>query len=237
MTKVILVRHGEVAGNAGEERAFVGWGNPPLNERGRAQARAVGERLKDEPIEAVYSSDLLRARDTAQEIASRHGLEVHADIDLREVNYGKWEGLSEAQLLEQYPQEWIARQNDPWNIATLEGENHAQMWARVLPKWNALLEKHPGKTVVLVAHNGLLRILICSLLGMPFGNFKRICTSNGGITRIEFRDGKVLLESLNETSHLNVGAETETRAKSTLQADLSKAWQEQERKLTKVAVD
>lgn len=204
------MRHGEVAGNAGENRAFVGWGDPPLNEWGWKQAKAVGERLKTEKIKAVYSSDLQRARNTAAEVALRHGLEVCVDADLREVNYGKWDGLSEAQLLQRYSQEWLARQEDPWNVATLEGENHAQMWARVLPKWNALLERHCEENrgescdgaVVLVAHNGLLRILICHLLGMPFGNFKRIRTSNGGITRVEIRDGKVLLESLNETSHL-----------------------------------
>lgn len=207
MTKIILVRHGEVAGNAGKLPAFVGWSDLPLNARGEQQAQAVGEYLQNENIVAVYSSDLQRAKLTAQRIAEKRNLEVQTDADLREVNYGKWEGLSEADLHREYSSAWQARQSDRWNVAAPEGENYAQMWTRFLPKWNALVEKHQNETVVLVGHNGLLRILLCYLLGAPFENFKRIRVANCGVTRVEIERGgsggeRILVQSVNDTSHL-----------------------------------
>lgn len=207
MTKLIIVRHGEVAGNVAEKKAFVGWGDIPLTERGLRQAQAVGEYLQNETIDAVYSSDLQRARITAENIAAPHNLTVQADPDLREVNYGDWEGLSEAELLERYSEQWQARQGDPWNVAAVGGENHAQMWARFSPKWNALLERHKGQTAVLVGHNGLIRILLCHLLGAPFANFKRIHVNNCGITRVQIEANtgdspQILIQGINQTGHL-----------------------------------
>ena len=207
MTRILLVRHGEVAGNTGELPAFVGWSDLPLNVRGQAQAQAVADYLQHEKIAAVYSSDLQRAQLTGCRIAEKQELDVHADPDLREVNYGKWEGLSEAELLREYSGQWQARQKDPWNIAAIEGENYAQMWARFLPKWNAIVEKHENETVVLVGHNGLLRILLCYLLGAPFENFKRIRVANCSVTRVEIDRNagggeRVLVQSVNDTCHL-----------------------------------
>jgi broad specificity phosphatase PhoE len=207
MTNIIIVRHGEVAGNAGDKKAFVGWGDLELNERGLRQTEVVGQYLQNETIDAVYSSDLQRARITAESIAAPHNLAVQVDPDLREVNYGDWEGLSEAELLEQYGEQWKARQNDPWNVAAIGGENHAQMWARFLPKWNALVEKHDGQTAVLVGHNGLIRILLCHLLGAPFSSFKRIHVNNCSVTRVEIEAGsgdapQILIKGINQTSHL-----------------------------------
>lgn len=208
MTNIIIVRHGEVAGNAGDKKAFVGWGDLPLNERGLLQTQAVGEFLQNETIHAVYSSDLQRALITAQCIARPHNLTVQVDADLREVNYGKWEGLGEPELLEQYAEQWLARQSDPWNVAAVEGENYAQMWTRFLPKWNALVERHDGQTAVFVGHNGLIRMLLCHLLGAPFANFKRIHVNNCSISRVEIEQNagdppRILLHGINQTSHLH----------------------------------
>ena len=202
MTKILLVRHGEVAGNVGDKPTFVGWNDLPLNERGLQQAQIVAEYLAGESIDAVYSSDLQRAKNTAEAIAQKHGLAVRVDADLREVNYGAWEGLGEIDLHRDYSSQWIARQNDPWNVAAVEGESYEQMWTRFLPKWNKLVEDHDGETVVLVAHNGLNRMLLCHLLGAPFENFKRIHITNGSVTRIETGAAGVLLRSINETNHL-----------------------------------
>ena len=202
MTQILLVRHGEVAGNVGDKPTFVGWNDLPLNARGLQQAEQVAEYLQSEKLAAIYSSDLQRAKVTAQAIARKHGLEVRVDSDLREVNYGVWEGLGESDLLREYSTQWLARQNDPWNVAAVEGESYQQMWQRFLPKWNALIENHQAETVVLVAHNGLIRMLLCYLLGAPFENFKRVHVSNGGVSRLETGASKWLLKSINETSHL-----------------------------------
>jgi len=203
MTTILLVRHGEVAGNVGDKPTFVGWNDLPLNERGLEQAELVAEYLASENIAAIYSSDLQRAKNTAEAIAAKHDLQLHIDVDLREVNYGAWEGLGESDLLREYSAQWLARQNDPWNVAAVEGESYAQMWHRFLPKWNALVADHDEKTVVLVAHNGLIRMLVCHLLGAPFENFKRVHVSNGGVSRIQSSAAEVLLRSVNETDHLS----------------------------------
>lgn len=202
MTQVILVRHGEVAGNSGEKLAFVGWGDLPLTEYGVLQSRAVGEYLNSEHIAAVYSSDLERARITAEQIAGEHGLEVRIDPHLREVNYGAWESLGEEELLRDWAEEYAARQRDPWSIAPPDGECYAQMWERFLPKWNQIIKEHDGETIVLVGHNGLLRMLMCFLLGAPFQNFKRVHIGNGSVSRVELDGDKVLIRCINDTHFL-----------------------------------
>lgn len=207
MTNIFLVRHGEVAGNRGDASFFVGWSDLPLNEQGQKQARQVGDYLECEKINGVYASDLQRARKTAERIAEKHGLNVETNVALREVNYGKWEGLSEADLHREYSQQWSARQNDPWNVAAVDGENYAQMWARFFPVWEELLKKHENERFVIVAHNGLLRMLLCYLTGAPFENFKRFHADNGGVSRIEIEcnsDGtqRTVVQAVNETAHL-----------------------------------
>ena len=193
MTTILLVRHGEVAGNTGDKMAFVGWGDLELTENGQAQSRAVAEYLSTQSIAAVYSSDLQRAHITATRIAEKHNLDVCVDRDLREVNYGAWEGLGESELLESWKEQWLARQSDPWNVSTPEGESYAQMWQRFFPKWEKLIQAHDGQTAVLVGHNGLIRMLVCHLLGAPFENFKRVHVSNCSVSKIEVEAERVLI--------------------------------------------
>lgn len=207
MTNIIIVRHGEVAGNTGDKPAFVGWSDLPLTTRGELQSQAVADALHTEDVAAVYSSDLQRARITAERIAQKHDLEVATDVDLREVNYGKWEGLGEAELLSEYSAQWQARQNDPWNVAAVEGECYSQMWARFLPRWEAMVQRHHDETAVFVGHNGLIRMLLCYFVDAPFNNFKRFHVTNCGITRVEIEPPtggteRVLVKGVNETSHL-----------------------------------
>jgi broad specificity phosphatase PhoE len=93
------VRHGEVEGNSGERRTFAGWNDLALTPRGEQQARATAKRLERENVRAVYASDLQRARRTAETIAQPHGLPVQTDAALREVHYGTWAGLGEADVV------------------------------------------------------------------------------------------------------------------------------------------
>lgn len=202
MAQIILVRHGEVAGNTGDKMAFVGWGDLELTENGVRQSHAVAEFISAENVSAVYSSDLQRARITAERIAEKQGLNVTVDPDLREVNYGAWENLGEEELLANWREQWQARQNDPWNVAPPDGECYAQMWSRFFPKWEQIVERHKNQTAVLVGHNGLIRILICHLLGAPFENFKRVHVSNCGVSRVDIEADKVLVRCINDTSHL-----------------------------------
>src|SRR5437588_12029025 len=103
-TRLLLVRHAETTWNAGER--IQGQQDSPLSARGGEQAERLAERLAAAPLAAIRSSDLLRARDTAEPVAARHGLEVSEDADLREVYAGAWEGMTTTEIRRDYPEEY-----------------------------------------------------------------------------------------------------------------------------------
>lgn len=209
MTHIFLVRHGEVAGNSGARRTFVGWGDPPLTTRGEAQAQAVAKRLRRETIQAVYVSDLQRARRTAEYIADEHDVSVHCDAALREISFGAWEGLSEAEITADWPEQWQQRQADPVQIKAPGGESLNDVWARLQPSWQQIVREHQDGTVAVVGHNTTLRLLLCHLLAAPFASYRRINMSNCGVSRVEIgpldasgTEPSVVVSYINETSHL-----------------------------------
>jgi broad specificity phosphatase PhoE len=167
LSRIFLVRHGEVEGNSGERRTFSGWNDVALTTRGERQAHATARRLERENVRAIYSSDLQRARRTAQTIAEPHKLSVQTDAALREVHYGAWAGLGEAELLAGWSELWRQRLADPVNVAAPEGESLVDLWRRVEPAWNIVVERHiaNNEDAVVVAHNGTVRVLVCGVLG------------------------------------------------------------------------
>lgn len=215
MSHIFLVRHGEVEGNSARDGArltFAGWQDKPLTSRGLLQAQAVATRLSPEKLTAIYSSDLQRARVTAETIASFHDTKVRTDERLREVNYGAWESLGLDEILESYKDVWDARNQNPETVAPPNGESYADLWKRLSPCWNEILERcDEAERVAIVAHNGTIRILLCQLLGMPIGHFKRIQTSNCGVSHIEIKRApieyskqnlEIVARVINETNHL-----------------------------------
>ena len=198
---------------AGGRLTFAGWVDKPLTARGETQAQAVAKRFEREKLEAIYSSDLSRARRTAELIAQPHKLEVRVESAFRELSYGVWEGLGLEEIERDWLDLWRARQADAENVAPPEGENYADLWRRLEPAWESLVNGF-GKeaNVVLVAHNGTIRTLICHLLGAPVNNLKRIQTSNCGVTLVEIaREAnieysmcdEVVLRCINDTQHLD----------------------------------
>ena len=139
VTTLLLVRHGETDWNA--ERRWQGHTDVPLNARGREQARGLAEQLTAEPLDAIYSSDLSRARETAEIVGGTLGLPVVTDADLREIDVGSREGLTAAEAGER-----------PW-----DGEPHDRHAARVLAAVKRIAERHPAGRVLVVAHGGCLR--------------------------------------------------------------------------------
>lgn len=199
---IFLVRHGEVEGNSGAHRTFAGWRDSPLTARGEMQAQQVAARLEREAIDAVYASDLQRARLTAEAIAVKHGLEVRVEPDLREVNYGKWEGLSEAELKADFAESWGKRSADPVNVAPPDGESYADLWARLQPVWERIVSQTEHKNIVVVGHNGSVRAILCTLLGTPLSNLRRIQINNCSLSRVEIAASGTLIRCLNDTHHL-----------------------------------
>lgn len=207
MTRIYLVRHGEVEGNSGDHRTFAGWADKPLTERGQAQAAAIAARLSRENIGFVASSDLQRARITAKGIAAQHGLTVDIDRDLREVSYGAWESLSEDEINAAYPEAWKLRVADPERNAPTGGESLGDLWRRLEPAFGRVVantDATPQRTGVLVAHNGPIRVLLCSLLGVPLNHFRRVHSNNCGLSWVERKDASSVWTAMciNDTSHL-----------------------------------
>ncbi len=213
MTTIYLVRHGEVEGNSGAVRTFAGMRDLELNARGVAQAEAIAQRLRGEKIDAVYASTLQRAWKTADGIAAQHGLQTTRDAAFCEVNYGAWEGLGEADILEKYADLWKQRVADPYNVAPPNGESYRMLWERLQPVWQGIVERHDGENVVIVAHNGSIRVLLCQLLGAPPANARRLQIGNASLTEIRTGDapnvpgGKLegpplVIQYINQTAHL-----------------------------------
>jgi broad specificity phosphatase PhoE len=148
VTTLLLVRHGETDWNA--EGRLQGHTDRPLNDYGRRQAAALAERLEGDGITAVYSSDLARARETAEILGQRLGLPVVIDPDLRERNWGTWEGLTGTER----------------DRVEFVGEPHDAHSQRVLRAVNRIAEIHPDERVVVVTHGGSLRRAQVAILGM-----------------------------------------------------------------------
>jgi broad specificity phosphatase PhoE len=150
MTTLLLVRHGETDWNA--EGRLQGHTDRPLNPYGREQAKALAARLAGEAdrVAAVYSSDLARARETAEILGERLGLPVVVDPDLREKNWGTWEGLTSEERLR----------------VEFEGESTAEHRERTVRAVERIAERHPGQRVVVVTHGGSLRRIQAAVSGV-----------------------------------------------------------------------
>ena len=171
----MLVRHGEADWNV--ERRVQGHSDRPLTETGIAQALALAEQLADEPIDAVYSSDLARAHDTARLIADAHGLHVETLPELRERDFGTWEGLTDDEVFERFPQ----ARTGSWGDA----ETREELEARILTAISRIASRHPDGRVLVVTHGGPLRALIPE--SVIDGDDRSI--PNCHLIRLAFRDG------------------------------------------------
>lgn len=151
---------------------------------------------------AVYSSDLQRAIQTATPVAARHGLEVVTLRELREVNYGEWEGLSEKDCGERNPEILRKRNEDPELVAPPGGESYREMMDRFLPVVENLAARHRSENIVLVSHHGNLRLLMCHLMQVSVAQYRSFVMANGGLTALENRKGSLVIQSMNDTCHL-----------------------------------
>jgi probable phosphoglycerate mutase len=148
VTTLLLVRHGETDWNA--DGRLQGHTDRPLNDFGRRQARQLAEELEDEPLDAVYASDLARARETAEIVGERLGLLVVLDSDLREKDWGTWEGLTP-----------VERER-----VELVGESTEAHQERTLRALRRIAERHPGGRVLVVTHGGSMRRAQTAALGL-----------------------------------------------------------------------
>ena len=183
MTRLILIRHGETDWNT--TGRWQGQTDVPLNERGRQQARQLVADLAGMQIDAIYSSDLGRARDTAAPLSQAAGLPVIVDARLREIHQGEWQGMLAAEIEARYAEALRSRREDPLNLAPPGGETVAQVRARVLRCLEQILKRHPDESVVIVSHGFVLGLLRAHLLGEPVGMAWERIPQNGGWEVVE----------------------------------------------------
>jgi broad specificity phosphatase PhoE len=188
VTIIHLVRHGETDWN--RELRWQGHSDPPLNDRGRRQARALADALDGTRLAAVYSSDLSRASETAEIVASRFDLRVAVDSGLREIDVGSWEGLTLEEIEARFPEavtRWEQKGAHGWE----GGESHDQMAARVQGAVHSIAAEHDGEEVLVVTHGGPIRALKALAAGLDYPRDRRSVpyTENCEVFAIAVRDG------------------------------------------------
>jgi probable phosphoglycerate mutase len=164
VTTILLARHGETDWNS--ERRWQGHEDRPLNDVGRAQARELADTLADRAIDVVYSSDLVRAHETALIVAGRLGLPVEIDAGLREVDVGDWSGRVHAEIEGLDPEGYRRWQEGGkgWS----GGESYEEMGERVVGAVLRLAARHPGQTLLLVTHGGSIRACRATAAGLGY---------------------------------------------------------------------
>lgn len=197
--KLILVRHGETVLNA--KNVAQGWMDDHLNENGRRQAEQVSARLKSLKISAIYSSDLKRARETAEIIAKPHGLKVVQLKALREQNFGKAEGVNRDEINKRFDNFLEKRKTDP-DLAPPSGESFRQLMKRIKKALDAIYQKHTEGTVVVVTHGGSKRAAMWALGVMGFEEAMSNYFGNTSLTELEMEGGKATVVCLNCTKHV-----------------------------------
>lgn len=205
-TAILLVRHGETVWNrAGRVQ---GWRDSPLTELGAAQARALAERLADERVEKLISSDLGRARETAGPIAGRLALAIELDPGLRERNYGIFEGRTYAEIERDDPEAYgfLARRDVAYVIPA--GESGVGFAARVLEALERIATLHAGHRVAVVTHGGVLGVLYRHAVRLPSDAQRDYALANASINHVRFGSGRWMIEQWGDVAHLgNVAAD------------------------------
>jgi probable phosphoglycerate mutase len=205
-TDILLIRHGETAWNA--ERRLQGHLDIPLNDEGERQAALLAGALAHEPVDVLVASDLQRARQTAQAVADRRGLALVIDPALRERGYGGFEGLLYSEIEQRFPREFTAWQVRDVDAALPPGRNVGESFRAFFDRATgailALAATHPGRTLALVAHGGVLECAYRLARGLPLETPRDFKVYNASINRFRFHPATSTLElrSWGEVDHL-----------------------------------
>ncbi len=199
-----LVRHGATANNRARPPRVQGRRtDPELSEEGHQQARQTGRALADVIVGTVYTSPLLRARQTASAIAGPHGLEVEVVQELIEVDVGQWEGRDWVEIEKTDPEAYRLFTTDAEVHPYLGGENLGTVQARVIPALKRLMADNLGRVVVAVGHNCVNRAYLAHLLGMPLAKYRSIPQDNCGVNLLRYRAGRIKAVTINAVGHLD----------------------------------
>ena len=200
--RLILARHGQTAAN--REQLGLGLQDVPLTEKGLHQAEALAEALAEAKIDAIYSSPLRRALDTARAIASRHGLDVVTDEGLTEMDVGELDGLTFEEMRSRYPDflsRWLGAEAGTLRMPG-GSESLQEVQDRAREAVSRIAEHHERGTVVAVTHNFTIHALLCDALNMSICDFRRLRHDLAAISTLDVRDGRTVVVGVNDTCHL-----------------------------------
>ena len=214
-SRLLLVRHGETEWN--RQKRFQGQIDVPLNNNGHAQARRASEFLADVKIDKAFSSPMLRPKDTALEILSKHpNIKLELFEELKEISHGLWEGKFEHEIEAEFAGQLDIWQSQPETVQMPEGENLQQVWDRIAIIWQKIVESVPaGETALVVAHDAVNKAILCLLFDFTPEQFWVFKQGNGGVSVIDYpqgADGRPILQSCNITTHLSEGILDRTAA-------------------------
>jgi broad specificity phosphatase PhoE len=203
MIEMLFVRHGQTHANA--TGYWQGWSDSPLNSTGHSEAEAIARRLAAEQkqIEALYTSPLRRALQTAQVIGTRLALSPRVLDQLKEIHFGKLEGVTLTEMEDQFP-ELYAQWQDKMDMTFRwpGGERRADFFARAAQACELIRTRHEGDRVIIVAHGGTIRACLAHLLPDLMERWWAYPLDNAGLSRVQATSSDARLLVLNETSHL-----------------------------------
>jgi len=200
MTRIYLIRHGTTEWN--REEIFRGRVECPLNDTGRAEARAAADFFRGIRLDGIYSSPLARAAETAAAIAAGQGVEVILDPAFADLDFGEWQGHPLKEVKEKYPDLYRAWRERPQEVTFPKGENLGQVRTRAWAGLLRIAQGNPDRTVVIVSHRVITKVLLCAALGLDNSLFWRIRQDTTAINGLEYSRGVFTVSLLNDTCHL-----------------------------------
>lgn len=212
MTDIILIRHGETLWN--RERRMQGQTDTALSDIGRAQAAALGERLADTELAALYSSDLARAWDTTRAIARRTGHDIVAEPRLRERRFGIFEGLTYSEMSERHPHEWQRFQSRDPDYVIPGGECARDFHTRCLACLTEIAERHAGDAVAVVTHGLVLDALYRAAHAMTLDTPRSVPLLNASLNGFGYEQRVWRMSFWGDVAHLEAVAVTRFESRS-----------------------
>ena len=203
LTTLYLVRHGSTPANEHKPRMLQGSGvNGGLSELGRRQAASVAQWFRQVRVDVVYSSPLVRAVETANEICRSIEREMTTVPELVEVDVGQWERQTWDSIKASYPEEYARFHADCSRHGYLGGESYSDVQQRVVPAFTRLLEQHVGQSITIVAHSTVNTVYLATLLGLDVKMARKLPQENCAVNVIQFKDGVAQLVTMNSVFHL-----------------------------------
>ena len=206
MMRLILVRHGQTEWNAGGR--YQGQSNVALSELGRRQAECLAGNFPVQSLDAIYSSDLDRARETAECVGRKFGVPVCLEPSFRELSFGDWEGLTYQEISTRWPEEANKLFTAPDTLKIPNGETFQDLQKRALAKIDILYKEHIDETVAVFAHGAINKTMLAGLMHIPLHYLWSIRQDNTAVNILRIDEGYVTVELVNSTFHL--GNETKT---------------------------